>query len=291
MSAEAGPRGWDAVAPVWYRGEGLPHFAEDNFGDGPLNRFLLPRLFPKLVLGPRAPSHALLGAGSLLGLWPELRGVPPGAPLLVFGSGLQYGRPRPLPAGSRVFCVRGAWSARALGLPERLGVADPALLLPHFLPRDREAVAGRMGRYRKWDYGRPRWSGASPRRVAAEILRAGQALRLRAARRRRERTGPGPVLESSRTGPSLEGFLRRLWRCERVETDAFHVAVAADAYGIPWRPLRWEPKWADHFERLGLGERPRGFALSEAAGRARATTTLLERREELIRFVESGGAA
>jgi hypothetical protein len=91
---------------------------------------------------------------------------------------------------------------------------------------------------------------------------------------------------ASRTEGDLLGFLRRIWACERIETDAFHVAVAADAYGIPWRPLRWEFKWQDHFAMLGIAERPRDFALSDRALLAEAQATLLSRAAELRAYVE-----
>ena len=164
MPVDAPKGGFRSVRAAWYRGEGVADWTDDNFGDGPMNRALLPALFPGLRDDVPDPSHCLLGIGSLLGLWHELAAIPPGARLLVFGSGFQYGEPRPLPSGSRVFCVRGRLSAETLGLPAESGVADPAVLLPRFFPRDREARPGRRGRFHKWNYGRRRSPPRGPRR-------------------------------------------------------------------------------------------------------------------------------
>jgi succinoglycan biosynthesis protein ExoV len=290
VPVDAPKGGFRSVRAAWYRGEGVADWTDDNFGDGPMNRALLPALFPGLRDDVPDPSHCLLGIGSLLGLWHELAAVPPGARLLVFGSGFQYGQPRPLPSGSRVFCVRGRLSAETLGLPAEAGVADPAVLLPRFFPRDREARPGRRGRFHKWNYGRSPLASVRPAALAHAALGLARRARLAWSARLGE-DGAGLAVYASRTGGAFEGFLRRIWSCERIETDAFHVAVAADAYGIPWRPLRWEFKWQDHFAMLGLAGRPQGFVVSDRTLVAEAQATLVRRAADLRSFVDGGGSA
>lgn len=287
MSDDRASCRWRSVRAVWYRGEGLPDWTDDNFGDGPLNRFLLPQLFPHLPSEVADPSCCLLGIGSLLGVWRGLSAIRAGARLLVFGSGFQYGAPAPLPEDSRVFCVRGRLSAQALGLPDATGVADPGVLLPRFLPRDRDPCTGRSGRFHKWNYGVVSPPSAAPMPLTRAAYRAGQRLRL-AWSERRGADSAGLAVHASRTGGDLLGFLRRVWSCERIETDAFHVAIAADAYGIPWRPLRWEFKWQDHFSMFGIASRPNRFVLSERSAIERAQDLLLERRDALAAFVAGG---
>jgi succinoglycan biosynthesis protein ExoV len=284
VSTDGAPYDWGAVRAVWYRGEGLSNWTDDNFGDGPLNRYLLPMLFPSLRADVQEPSACLLGIGSLLGMWRELSAMRTDAQLLVFGSGFQYGTRAALPADSRVFCVRGRMSAEALGLTSDTGIADPAVLLPRFLPRDRDARSGRRGRFHKWDYGVVSLRSVAPRNLARTVFHVGQRARLLVTDARGEDSS-GLAVHTSRTGDSFLDFLRRLWACEHVETDAFHVAVAADAYGIPWRPLRWEFKWQDHFSMLGIAERPTGFVLSQRPRIERAQQLLLERRDTLADFV------
>ena len=287
MPAEAPKDGFASVRAVYYRGEGVAGWTDDNFGDGPLNRTLLPLLFPGVRDDAPDPSHCLLGIGSLLGLWSELAMLRPGARLLVFGSGFQYGKPRPLPSGSRIFCVRGRMSAETLGLPAEAGVADPAILLPRWFAREDAARPGRSGRFHKWNYGRVALASAKPMALARAGLAVARRARL-AWSARRGPGAPGLAVYASRTEGDLAGFLRRIWACERIATDAFHVAVAADAYGIPWRPLRWEFKWQDHFGMLGIAGRPSGYTLSDRALLAEAQATLLRRAEDLRAYVEGG---
>jgi succinoglycan biosynthesis protein ExoV len=289
VPAEAPKDGFGSVRAVYYRGEGVDDWTDDNFGDGPMNRTLLPLLFPGLRDDVPDASHCLLGVGSLLGVWSELAAFRPGARLLVFGSGFQYGKPRTLPSGSRVFCVRGRMSAEMLGLPSEAGVADPAILLPRWFARESGAVAGRRGRFHKWNYGRSPLASARPIALARAALGVARRARLAWSARRGERS-PGLAVYASRTDGDLLGFLRRIWACEKIETDAFHVAVAADAYGIPWRPLRWEFKWQDHFAMLGIAERPSGYALSDRTLLAEAQATLLRRAADLRSYVEGGAS-
>jgi succinoglycan biosynthesis protein ExoV len=290
VPVDAPKDGFGSVRAAWYRGEGVADWTDDNFGDGPMNRAILPALFPALRDDVPDPSHCLLGIGSLLGLWSDLAAIPSGARLLVFGSGFQYGRPRPLPSGSRVFCVRGRMSAEVLGLPPEAGVADPAVLLPHFFARDRAAAPGRRGRFHKWNYGRASFASARPIALARAALGIARRARLAWSARLGE-DGAGLAVYASRTDGGFAAFLRRIQACERIETDAFHVAVAADAYGIPWRPLRWEFKWQDHFGMLGIPSRPADFVVSDRALVAEAQSTLLRRAADLRAFVAGGSAA
>lgn len=221
---------WNDV--VWWRND------FDNVGDGPLNDYLMPRLFPMLSADTGNPRAVFMGIGSILGFrrshlpraWQEL-------PWIIFGSGYQYGR-LTVPPRSCAFALRGAQTARLLPHLDPIALADPAILLPLHLPRDVESRPGRTGVVVRYD-----WRGHRSHDVF-----------------------------DTRTGGDFVGWMRKLWGYERIVTDSFHAAVFADAYGIPWVPMRWELKWADHFAT----DAPREFTLTD---RRRLATM----QEELIR--------
>jgi len=92
---------------------------------------------------------------------------------------------------------------------------------------------------------------------------------------------------TTRTGGDFVGWMRRLWSFETVTTDSLHAAIFADLYGIPWRPMRWEPKWADHFGMLKLPDRPRDFVLSDRGRLAEQVEKMRAAAGELQAFVQS----
>lgn len=217
---------WDAVTYHCWR-------AADNLGDGALNDWLVPRLFRKLVAPPTAPPQAVLYVcGSTLH-YPHPHGH---APWLICGAGYQenYG-PWAVPRGALAFAVRGPLTLGLLEAnnPDALvhghGCAqgDPALLAPLLLPRSIAASRG-TATVHKFD-----WSG-----------------------------GWTPDTFTTRTR-DVEHWCRKLWQYRRVRADSLHAALLADTYGIPWLPLRWEPKWQDAFLSLGIDRRPDAYTLSD----------------------------
>lgn len=192
-----------------------------------------PVLFEGL-LGPgvfeRDDGVSLLGVGSVIGLKGCLSGKK-----VVFSSGWAddvetYG---PLPVLDHdwdVRVVRGPLTAAALGLPTSASVLDGAYLVESLWPRVDTAVGGRVGfipHHKSLDF------------YDWEEL-CGDA---------------GVVFLDVRLEPRI--FMERLWRCERVVTEAMHGAIFADAYGIPWLPIRLyghinEFKWRDWWGSLGL---------------------------------------
>ena len=96
---------------------------QPNFGDE-LNMWLWPQLLPAFF--DDDPRTLFIGIGSILG-----KHYDPDAKKVVFGTGYAptY-HPTPNVHGSDwdVFFVRGPRTARALGLPEHLGIGDAAML-------------------------------------------------------------------------------------------------------------------------------------------------------------------
>lgn len=112
----------------------VPH---GNFGDD-LNTYLWPRLLPGAFDGtvkfwpqePKAfsrfdPGDTLfVGIGSLI-----LDRMPPDVRKVVFGAGTIEGKVPQLDKQWVFHCVRGPLTANALGLPHKLAIADPAILV------------------------------------------------------------------------------------------------------------------------------------------------------------------
>jgi hypothetical protein len=199
-----------------------------NVGDA-INPLIFEGLLGRGVL-ERNDGVSLLGIGSVIGL----KGKFPGKKV-VFSSGWAddletYG---PLPCLDHdwdVRVVRGPLTASALGLPSRAAVLDGAYLVECLWPRVDTAIAGRVGfipHHKSLDF--YDWE---------EVC--GEA---------------GLEFLDVRLEPRI--FMERLWRCEKVVTEAMHGAIFADTYGIPWLPIRLyghinEFKWRDWWGSLGL---------------------------------------
>lgn len=209
---------------------GLWWYPVPNLGDV-LNPLMLPRIFPKLVLldveDPGPIDRILLGIGSVLGINAQLR-FKEAIPRIVWGTGFQYERPRPFPAGTEFRCVRGVFTCDRMQIDTALAVADPAILTPFYWPKSTTPTK-ETGRFIKWNDLPPTDPDTHTTRIDDD---------------------------------GLEAWLLTLWSYQRVECDSLHAAILADAYGIPWKPLRWEPKWFDHFNQLGIAQKPNDFTLS-----------------------------
>lgn len=200
-----------------------------NFGDE-LNRLLWPALLPGLF--DENPAEIVLGIGSVLDRRHSDNSVK-----IVLGSGYGGYQPRPrLDRSWVIHWVRGPRTAALLGLPDSVGLGDPAMLLPcvggfrsiptasdgtipkavgfmpHFesLGRGTWTAAARLAGVRLID---PRWQ---PERVVAEIA-----------------------------------------ACSVLLSEAMHGAIVADVLRVPWIAMRpvariHRAKWLDWAGALNL---------------------------------------
>lgn len=211
---------------------GLYFYPKNNFGDT-LNALLMPQLFPQLrPMNEQGIDAVLLGIGSILGIKAQ-HSYFPFVPRIVFGTGYQYESPRPLPDGSLFKCVRGMYTCERYGLNGVLAVADPAILTPFIYPRTRPASKA-TAVVHKWDF---------------------------------KKLNPHYIYDPDEFDANVsveqaESFIEKLWDYENVITDSLHTAIVCDAYGIPWKPTRWEPKWVDHFRQLQINSQPNTFIVS-----------------------------
>lgn len=205
----------------------LVYYKGQNVGDA-LNAWLWPRLGVRFS---DDPEHICLGIGSILAngfIGDRVRKV------TVLGSGARSRRTLPARAGREwdIRFVRGPGTAALTGAPY---ISDPAILMPRVLP----ASGPRQG------------VGFVPHFLSSD----------QAVQEMWRRSGANVI------SPALEpeAFVRELAGCERVVCEAMHGAILADAYRIPWAPVRLETdmmegrtnrfKWRDWVQSLGIPAR------------------------------------
>ncbi len=199
----------------------------NNFGDA-LNGWLWPR-----ELGAAADDGTgpwLFGIGSLLG---DVRPVPDGEPKVVAGAGAGYGDPPVLDSTWSVYAVRGPRTADALGLPRSTPACDPAVLTRRHFPYAGVARQARVALMLHWRSANAAWQG-----MAGEL---------------------GWACIDPRS--EVEQVMRGIAGAELLLTEALHGAIVADAFRVPWLPIRTSPevlefKWLDWCESVGLEYRP-----------------------------------
>ena len=197
--------------------------AASNFGDE-LNAALWPKLLPDFF--DNDPSIRFLGIGSVL----DSRHGSAGSKIV---AGAGYGGYEPRARLDRtwiVHWVRGPRTARSLGLPESMGLGDPASLLPDA----GFARAAPTGAH----------SGFMPH---FESMARGDWARAA--------TLAGVELIDPRGDPAE--IVAAIGRCRVLLSEALHGAIAADTLRVPWVPMRplaptHRAKWADWGDSLGL---------------------------------------
>ncbi len=230
----------------------------NNFGDA-LNPWLWPRELGPDLVGNDGPW--LVGIGSLLG---DVRPFPGGGLKLVAGAGAGYGRPPTLDGDWRVYGVRGPLTAARLDLPAEAAACDPAILVGRHFAYGAVAKRAKVALMLHWRSVNPAWHG-----VARNL---------------------GWTFVDARGKP--EDVMRDIAGAELVLSEALHGAIVADAFRVPWIPIRTSAeilafKWEDWCASVGLAYEPvavwplyPGRVRASAARRAgRALKRLLVERE------------
>jgi succinoglycan biosynthesis protein ExoV len=208
------------VRLLYYRAEG------GNFGDD-LNPWLWPQFLGPLL--DDDPRDRLIGIGSIIRNWSE-RGT-----RHVLGAGVGYRRldwRDAEPRAWRFHAVRGPLTAHALGLEPALALTDPALLVRRMpLPA---APAARRATFM------PHHVGAAQRPWAAIADAAGLDC-------------IDPRWEPLRVVQAIRGSTLLV-------TEALHGAIVADAFGVPWVPVKLHErilqlKWSDWSLSVGVTHR------------------------------------
>lgn len=210
------------------RGDGI-----ENFGDS-LNPWLWNQFIAEELDDDKAT--AFVGIGTIVNGELPYR-LANARHFVVFSSGVGYGFGK-IPAIDshwNIYCVRGPLSARQLGAPEELAIADGALLIKRaytdtahkeypysFMPHIQQAIE--QGELWAESCEQAGICYLDPRRPITEILEL-------------------------------------LNKTEVLLTEAMHGAIAAEALRVPWIPIRTSPeiltfKWVDWCHSVGLEYRP-----------------------------------
>jgi succinoglycan biosynthesis protein ExoV len=198
-----------------------------NFGDE-LNHYVWPRLVPGIFSAPPDDTQ-FVGIGTLLN-----DHLPPAPRTVVFGSGVgYYGPPRREPTWD-IYCVRGPLSAHALELPACAAITDPGIFVPAVF--DVAPVQRQSWRFAFM----PHWQ-TEPAAWAPLCDEAGIGF-------------IDPRWEPGRVVAAIRGT-------EVLLTEAMHGAIVADAFRIPWIPVRTRDtikrfKWDDWCRAMELEYQP-----------------------------------
>jgi succinoglycan biosynthesis protein ExoV len=246
-----------------------------NFGDE-LNPWLWTKVFPgqfsgELYHDPRlrgtfdADATLFIGIGTLLN-----KHVPSRNPKVVFGSGAGYGDLPRIDETWRFMFVRGPWTAQRLGLPASKVIVDPAILAADYCA----AVDASIVRS-------PAYMSHCASVENADWAELCEDLGLRFIDPR------WPV----------ERVLYELGRTSTLFTEALHGAILAEAFRIPWVPMKSSPaildvKWEDWCRSIGLDYKPESLPAlwkppGTAVGRLRFTVKKNLVRMELKKILRS----
>ena len=207
-----------------------------NFGDA-----INPIVFEHFLNGALDDdtTEVIVGIGSILGLFQKPENC---KKVYVFSSGYAkgapstYGEPITIDNDFEVICVRGKGTADVMGLNSDLAVADGALLLPIAWPLKPKAKrkykyafmphSGTLDVYEKW----------------TSVLKS-----------------MGIHVIDPRKSPEI--VMDELMDTEVLLAEAMHGGIIADAYRIPWIPVKTistinEFKWADYCESVELNYVP-----------------------------------
>lgn len=233
---------------------------DGNFGDD-MNLWFWDHFLPEWR--HYYPDRTLFGIGTILSTGLLQRH----SKVLVCGSGSGYGDLAPLdPNHVWISWVRGPLTARRLGLEDNIAISDPACLvttLPEFanLPRGGKGTI------------------FIPHRSTAQLQinwsRIGQLCDLQV------------VLPNQ----DSKDIIKKIIAADLVVTESMHGAIFADAFRIPWAPIRISNefnkfKWDDWASGVGLTiDAPESLALPKKFWRFAGSLKSQLRRESLQKLV------
>ncbi|WP_137131353.1 polysaccharide pyruvyl transferase family protein [Rhizobium sp. FY34] len=218
-----------------------PYFWEShhgNFGDD-LNLWLWDFLLPGLR--DVHPETMLVGVGTVLN--PDL--IPRNIRKLVIGSGYGYGSPPDIsdPTEWDVRCVRGPLTAKKLGLPESMGIIDPAVMvtdMPEFQNLPKRHAKTFIPHWESAEFGI--WRQACEPAGLTYLDPRGEA----------------------------KSVIAAIAQSELIVAESMHGAILADAFRVPWVAVSTSRainsfKWTDWVQTVGASYSPRYVPVSTRA--------------------------
>lgn len=211
----------------------LTYYRGNNFGDS-LNPIIFQNFVPEIL--SENSEYKLLGIGSIIG---KIAPNPSTQKTIVFSSGFAGGAYGKLPPKKELTqydfrCVRGPLTAKTLGLAADKSICDAAILLPEVLPTPRE---------KKYKF-----SYMSHHR-SLEMYAYWSKLF--------ESIGINFIDPKS----DVDFIIEEIKQTEVFLAEAMHAAIVADAYRIPWIPVKSYPfinrfKWNDYCSSIGVNYEP-----------------------------------
>ncbi len=209
---------------------------EYTFGNS-LNQWMWPQIAPDLFEQNDSTvfnSTVFVGTGTLINSkLPEK--VAAADKVVIFSTGVGYEQPlKAIPDSWDIYCVRGPSSARQLGLPESMAIADGGLLISQlFDAKSQSKGCSFMPHIYHADEANDSWQ-----RICQQV-----GIRYIDPR--------WPV----------EKVLAAISSSERLIAEAIHGAIAADALRVPWIPIAtssriYSFKWQDWCDSMNLFYHP-----------------------------------
>ncbi len=182
----------------------LIYYPGNNFGDA-LNPIIFNHYLPNFF--DNDDSTAFLGIGSILGLVEDYTRA---KNKIVFSSGFAYGTVPEVDESYNIVCVRGPLTAKKLGLPDKLAVADGAILIRNII---------KVNKIKEFDFSfMPHWESELKfdwKKVCSE-------------------TGVNYI--SPTKDPMY--VIDQISKSKFVIAEAMHAAIISDSLRVPWAPVR-----------------------------------------------------
>ncbi len=198
-----------------------------NFGDE-LNPYIWNKIFGDLL--DDNDDSLLIGIGTILN-----ERIPNAKRKAVFSSGVGYGESSfKIDDSYKIYCVRGPLSAKFLGLDERYVATDGALLLRNIYQNPDRS------KFYKYAY-IPHWENhsSSMAKICKELN----------------------IGYIDPTDNNIENVINQICSAEIILAEAMHGAIVADAYRVPWIPIKstekiLDFKWKDWCMSMNLAYNP-----------------------------------
>ncbi|MBN8444224.1 MAG: polysaccharide pyruvyl transferase family protein [Gammaproteobacteria bacterium] len=224
--------------------------AKGNFGDD-LNPWLFDNICPELL--DNNADDLLIGVGTLLN-----HRVPKNATISVFGSGFGYGELPEVNTKWHFHCVRGPRTAKALGLDASVAITDPAALASIY------------------------YSAAFSKQYPVSFIPHHVSANFGDWKSICEQAGINYIDPSWHYLKVFE----QLKKSSLVITEAMHGAILADAFRVPWIPVKAYPhilesKWSDWLDTVqlsaGFNQLPSIFSNDKSLSKGEQAKIVLKR--------------
>ena len=238
----------------------LIYWEGNNFGDK-LNLWLWNKLLPGIF--NRDNNDYFFGIGTLLNE-ERLKALESPKNIIIFGSGVGYGKVPEVNKNWKIYCLRGPLSAKKLKISKNFAVTDSAALF-------KEVYKSKNKKKYTFSY--------MPHRT--------QAMRYRT---QMESICDDIGFQYIDSLYSVEKILSQIDQTEILLTEALHGAVIADTFRIPWIPIHTNEeiypfKWKDWCLSMKIGYSPK-YIIGLEKLRWQANPLYAQRKQFIKHFIQ-----